>query len=90
MLPFSLLYKRTCYIPSDASSRADDQQRPDMLWYVEAKKAYEPENCVHEGGRQEELGVVEERKGWNRNISCALSKSSDGETRAYHYSLESR
>ena len=49
--PSGLLYKRTCYIPSDASSRAYDQQRPNMLWYVEAKEAYEPENCVHEGGR---------------------------------------
>ena len=60
---FGLVYKRTCYV-SVPLPRAYYQQRPDVLWYVEAEEAYEPEYCVHKGRREEELGVVEERKSW--------------------------
>ena len=37
------------------------QQRSDVLRYVEAEEAGEPQNSIHEARREEELGVVEER-----------------------------
>lgn len=33
-----------------------------MFWDVEAEEASEPEHGVDKGGREEELGVVEERE----------------------------
>lgn len=37
------------------------QQRSDVLRYVEAEEAGEPQNSIHEARREEELGVVKER-----------------------------
>lgn len=37
------------------------QQRSDVLGYVEAEEAGEPQNSIHEARREQELGVVKER-----------------------------